>query len=156
MTWVEEGIFAAGGEFLPEHWADFAAQTGLTAILHLRPGSPARFDGPTPEAFLWLGLDSEDEAGPGERWLAGTFVAAQREAGRRVLLHGGLGLHRARWAFVAYRILCGATALGAIHQAEVVPWQSPYHTDLGAWDAFARQVRESRRSAGRRVRRRGG
>jgi hypothetical protein len=156
MTWVEEGIFAAGGNFLPEHWGEFAAQTGLTAILHLRPGSPARFEGPTPAAFLWLPLESEDEAGTAERWLAGSFVAAQRAEGRRVLLHSSVGLHRSRWTFVAYRILGGATARAAVRQAEVVPWQSPYHTDLAAWEEFARQVRERRRTTGRRIRRRGG
>ena len=41
MTWVQDGIFAGGGEALPGGWADFAAQTGITAILHLRPDAPA-------------------------------------------------------------------------------------------------------------------
>jgi len=156
MTWVEEGIFAAGGEFLPEHWAEFASQTGLTAVLHLRPSAPARFEGPVPGAFLWLPLETEEQAGLGDRWLAACFVAQARGEGRRVLLHSSLGLHRARWPFVAFRILGGATARGAVRQAEVPPWQSPYHTDLGVWEAFAREVRSRHREQGRTGRRRGG
>jgi hypothetical protein len=156
MTWVEEGIFAAGGEFLPEHWGEFAAQTGLTAVLHLRPSAPAHFEGPVPGAFLWLPLEAEEQAGVGDRWLAACFVAQARSEGRRVLLHSSLGLHRSRWPFVAYRILGGSTARRAVRQAEVLPWQSPYHTDLEAWETFAREVRSHRREAGRSGRRRGG
>ena len=144
MTWVQDGIFAGGGEGLPEGWADFAAQTGITAILHLRPQAPAVFQGPTPASFLWLDVAAEDQASLTERLLAGAFVEACLEHGQRVLLHASLGRHRTRWAFVAYRIWSGATVSAILRQASQPPWLSPYNTDRARWEALAHEVRASR------------
>src|SRR3972149_1245946 len=81
MTWVQDGIFAGGGEALPEGWADFAAQTGITAILHLRADAPAVFRGPSPASFLWLAIAAEDQAGLPDRLLAGALVAGRPGGG---------------------------------------------------------------------------
>jgi len=43
VTWLEEAIFAGGGEHMPAAWEDFAAQTGVSGVVHLRPASPAAF-----------------------------------------------------------------------------------------------------------------
>jgi hypothetical protein len=141
MTWVQDGIFAAGGESLPEDWAAFAAQTGVTAILHLRPGSPAVFRGPSPASFLWMGLAGEADAALPERLAAGAFIEACRARGERVLLHASPGRHRTRWAFVAYRIWNGAAPASALRQAAEPPWLAPYKTDREAWDRMAEVVR---------------
>jgi hypothetical protein len=151
MTWVQDGIFAGGGEALPEGWADFAAQTGVTAILHLRPNTPAVFRGPSPASFLWLNVAAEDEAGLPDRLLAGAFVEACLDGGQRVVLHASLGRHRTRWAFVAYRIWSGATPATALRQAAQSPWMAPYATDEASWERMAMAVRGLRQQARRAI-----
>jgi len=153
MTWVQEGIFAGGGEALPRAWADFAAQTGITAVLHLRPSTPMPFLGPSPASYLWLSLDDEELAGPEERWLAGTFIADCLRHGRRVLLHAARGRHRTRWAFVAYHICRGAAAHVALRRAAAPPWMAPYHTDRQAWELFAVEVQRRQADAPAEARR---
>ena len=151
MTWVQDGIFAGGGEALPQGWADFAAQTGITAILHLRPGSPAAFDGPTPESYLWMDVAAEDQASLVDRLLVGAFVADCLARGQRVLLHASLGRHRTRWTFVAYRICSGAAPRAAMRQASQPPWLGPYVTDESSWERLAEEVRRLRLDEGRAI-----
>ncbi|MBM3122535.1 MAG: dual specificity protein phosphatase family protein [Chloroflexi bacterium] len=145
MTWVEDRIYAAGGEHIPRTWAEFAHQTGIAAVLHLRPGAPTSFQGPPPEAYLWLGLEDETEAGPAERWLAAAFVRDSLGAGHKVLIHSSLGRHRTRWIFVAWAIVDGRSIQAALRQAAARPWLSPYPTQPEAWEAFAREVRRASR-----------
>jgi hypothetical protein len=144
LTWVDDGIFAGGGEHLPESWEDFARQTGIRAVLHLRPGKPAAFRGAPIERFLWMTVADEHEAGLPERLLAGAFIEGCLRDGSKVLLHSSLGRHRTRWAYVSYRILSGAEAQAAVRRAARPPWLSPYSTDMAAWEALA-AVRRSRR-----------
>ena len=151
MTWVQDGIFAGGGEALPGGWAEFAAQTGITAILHLRPDAPALFRGPSPASFLWLAIAGEDQAGLPDRLLAGAFVAACVERGQRVLLHASPGRHRTRWAFVAYRVWCGVAPGAALRQAAQAPWLAPYATDEAGWERMAQAVRNLRREPRRAI-----
>jgi len=145
MTWVRDGIFAAGGEALPEDWEAFAAQTGITAILHLRPGAPAVFRGPSPRSFLWLEVAAEDQATLSDRLLAGAFVEACLRDGQRVLLHASQGRHRTRWALVAYRIWSGAAPEAAQREAARAPWLAPYATDTVAWARMADAAHDLRR-----------
>jgi hypothetical protein len=144
VTWVEEGIFAGGGETLPAAWQDFAAQTGISGVVHLRPESPAAFLGPLPARFLWLSVRDESEASASERMLAGAFVLDCVAEGRRVLLHSSLGRHRTRWVYVAYRILAGSSIRSALRKASQRPWMDPYITDESAWKTFADHARASR------------
>jgi hypothetical protein len=146
MTWVQDGIFAGGGEGMPEGWADFARQTGISAILHLRPGAPAAFRGPSPAAFLWLAIEAEGQAVLADRLLAGAYIAGCLERGQRVLLHASLGRHRTRWAFVAYRIWSGGDTAAALRQAAQAPWLAPYATNEAAWERMAEAVRSLRRA----------
>jgi hypothetical protein len=148
VTWVHEEIFAGGGKHIPAAWEAFADQTGITAVMHLRPGTPDIFRGPLPAAFLWLDLADEDQAGVEERWLAGRFVADCLVEGRRVLLHSSLGRHRTRWAYVAYRIVSGRSARAALREAAERPWLGPYHTQSAAWERFAEAVRAQRVDGG--------
>ncbi len=147
MTWVEDRIYAAGGDHIPRTWGEFAEQTGITAVVHLRPGGPAAFQGIVPQAYLWLGIADEAEAASEDRWLAGRFIADCLHGGRKVLLHSSLGRHRTRWVYVAWAIVDGRSAQAALRQAGAKPWLSPYHTSTDAWDAFAREVRRGRRNA---------
>ncbi len=148
MTWVDDRVYAAGGSHVPATWETFARQTGITAVLHLRPGSPEAFVGPAPAAFLWLDVSDEAQAGLELRLQAGRFVQQRVAAGDRVLLHGSLGRHRVRWAFVAYRLCTGQSLKAALRAAEQRPWLAPYHTDLPAWEAFAAYLMEARVPAG--------
>lgn len=145
MTWVEDQIYAAGGDHLPKAWADFTAQTGISTVVHQRSAAPAAFIGPAPQAFLWLDLTEEGQADLELRWQAGTFVHQQVQAGRRVLLHASQGRHRTRWIYVAYRLCSGQDLAKALHQAEKRPWLAPYHTDRRAWEAFVEHVQQQRR-----------
>jgi len=144
LTWVHDQIFAAGGEHIPLTWQSFAGQTGVDAVLHMRPEGPAEFLGPAPEFFLWLDVENESQAGLQERRLAASFLAHMLSQGHRVLLHSSLGRHRTRWAFVAYCIFEGQSARAALRRAADRPWLSPYHTDEDAWQAFAEIMRSSR------------
>jgi hypothetical protein len=141
LTWVHDHIFAAGGDHIPRTWRSFAGQTGIGAVLHMRPEQPAAFLGPPPECFLWFNVEDESQVGMQERWMAGRFLEKMLAQGRRVLLHSSLGRHRTRWAFVAYGICSGRLVRAVLRQAAEPPWLSPYHTDETAWENFAAFVR---------------
>lgn len=136
MTWVHPQIFAAGGNHIPSAWADFADQTGVTAVLALAPGRPAAFEGPPPERFLWMGVDEEAQATPDDRLLAALFLDQCVREGRKVLLHAERTRHRTRWAYVAYRLFAGRSLRAALREAAERPWLAPYPTDEEAWQAF--------------------
>ena len=137
MTWVDDQIYAAGGEHIPSTWDAFARQTGVTAVLHLAPDQAIRFHGPPPQVFLWLNVADETEVDIDERRLAACFLSDCLAEGRRVLLHSSLGRHRTRWAYVAYCISTGRSVRGALRQAAERPWLSPYYTNTVAWEEFA-------------------
>ncbi|OGO66923.1 MAG: hypothetical protein A2Z37_05785 [Chloroflexi bacterium RBG_19FT_COMBO_62_14] len=140
MTWVQDGIFAAGGEHLPSKWAEFSDQTGIRAVLHLRPGRPATFQGPPPVRLLWLGIENEAQASSDDRLLAGRFVADCLREGLSVVLHSSLGRHRTRWAYVAYEICVGRQVRYALRRAADRPWLAPYHTDEAVWQRLAETI----------------
>ncbi len=143
MTWVHDRIFAAGGGHIPETWASFADQTGVTAVLHLSPVRPARFLGPAPEAFLWLDVADEFQVDLEERNLAARFVHDCLGAGRRLLIHSSLGRQRTRWVYVAYAISVGGSVRATLRQVEERPWLSPYLTDTVVWQVYEESVRSN-------------
>jgi hypothetical protein len=147
LTWVHDRIFAAGGEHIPSTWRDFARQTGVTAVLHMRSDSPAVFHGPPPEILLWLDVENEPQIGFTERLVAGRFLAEMVAENRRILLHSSLGRHRTRWAFVAFCIQTGQSARAALRRAADRPWLSPYHTDENAWHDFSEVLRAAEKSS---------
>lgn len=140
MAWVDDQIYAAGGEHIPSTWNAFARQTGVTAVLHLAPNRALRFHGSPPQVFLWLDVADETEVDIDERRLAACFLLDCLAEGRRVLLHSSLGRHRTRWAYVAYCISAGRSVGVALRQAAERPWLSPYHTDTAAWEEFAEAI----------------
>jgi hypothetical protein len=142
MTWVHERIFAAGGDHIPATWSDFSYQTGIRAVFHQSLGRPSVFEGPAPQAFLWLDLEDETQVGIEQRLLAGRFIRVCLEQGKLVLLHSPLGRHRTRWAYVAFLILSGVSVRAALHRGAEQPWLSPYLTDHDTWEAFAESLRK--------------
>lgn len=140
MSWVHDRIFAAGGFQIPQTWEAFQDQTGIDAVVHLSPGAPMHFAGPSPSAFLWLDISDEDAADLEARRLAGGFVRDCLQDGRTVLLHSRLSRHRTRWVFVSFLLCSGASLSRALRAAEERPWLSPYHTDEARWQALADAV----------------
>ncbi len=147
MTWVDDYIYAAGGGHIAANWGAFADQTGVTAVLHLRPGAPEPFVGPPPRRFLWLAVEDEAQLDMQCMYLAGVFLADCVAQGRRVLLHSSLGRHRARWAYVAYLMVGGKGWPAARRRAEAKPWLSPYRTDPARWQAFEKWLRGGQRAS---------
>jgi len=137
VSWVHDRIFAAGGFQIPRTWKAFQDQTGIDAVVHLSPGAPMPFVGPTPSAFLWLDTADEDAADLETRRLAGGFVLDCLQEGRTILLHSRLSRHRTRWVFVSFLLCSGASLPRALREAEERPWLSPYHTDEASWQALA-------------------
>jgi hypothetical protein len=43
MAWVEDRIYAAGGDHIPDTWGEFSGQAKITAVVHLHPGGRAFF-----------------------------------------------------------------------------------------------------------------
>jgi hypothetical protein len=140
MSWVHDRIFAAGGSQVPEDWRAFSDQTGIQAVVHLSPAGPMSFRGPAPQAFLWLGVDQEEQADPDTRRMAGEFVMACLEDGHSLLLHSAVGRHRTRWVFTAFLICSGVSLPQALGQAARPPWLAPYHTDQAAWELLVERL----------------
>lgn len=141
MTWIHDQIYAAGGEHIPSTWDAFRDQTGISAILHFKPDSPQRFAGPVPEQFLWMNVTDEMQVGIQQRLLAAAFLYTCVAQKMRILMHSSLGLHRTRWAYVAYLIHAGRSVNLALRMAAEPPWLAPYHTDRTAWEEFAAACR---------------
>ncbi len=116
-------------------------QTGISAILHFKPDSPQRFAGPVPEQFLWMDVTDEMQVGIQQRLLAAAFLYTCVAQKMRILMHSSLGLHRTRWAYVAYLIYTGRSVNLALRMAAEPPWLAPYHTDRTAWEEFAAACR---------------
>jgi hypothetical protein len=141
LTWVHDQIYVAGGDHIPSTWASFVDQTGISAVLHLRPEKPSAFRGPIPESFLWLDLADESQAGLGERWLAALFIGENLEKGLRILLHSSLRLHRVRWTYVSYLIWRGGSVRASLREVEKKPWLAPYRTEQEIWENFKQYVK---------------
>ena len=146
LTWIEQSIYAAGGQHIPAAWADFADSTGIGAILHLSSKGPEPFLGPPPRRFLWLMVEEEKLAGMDDRRSAAEFIKASLAAGEKVLLHSAKGRHRTRWAYVAYGLYVGRRLSRVLREAAEKPWLAPYHTDRDIWNAFQECVRAARSS----------
>jgi hypothetical protein len=136
MSWVQSRIYAAGGDHIPGTWAAFRDQTDIEAVLHLRPGRPTVFRGRPPRVFLWLDIETEDDADLEARWLAGSYLSYCLAQGYRAMIHSSLTLHRTRWALTAYLLYEGWTLSATMREVEKPPWLAPYHTQAGTWAAF--------------------
>lgn len=143
VAWVNESIFAAGGEHIPKTWGEFAEMTGISAIVHLAQGAPSLFDGPEPDRFLWLEATEEEQADFQMRFQAGTFVQECIHEGRKILLHCPISRHRTRWVYVAFGLVSGRRLAPVLREAAERPWLSPYHTDEAEWEEFVAWMNNS-------------
>ena len=143
VAWVNESIFAAGGEHIPNTWREFAELTGITAIVHLAQGKPSQFEGPEPARFLWLEAIEEAQADFQMRFEAGKFVRECILDGQKILLHCPISRHRTRWVYVAYGLVGGRKLAPVLREAAERPWLSPYHTDEAKWEEFVTWIKKS-------------
>lgn len=141
MSWVAEGVFAGGGDVIPDTWAEFQGRTGIAVVVSLRAARPDDFSPPPPLAHLWLPGEDAEQLSLDQWLLAAQVVDTAVRAGRRALLHCRLGLHRLRPLFAAYLIYTGQTARAALREVEKKPWLKPYAGDPVRLDEFARRVR---------------
>jgi len=144
VAWVNESIFAAGGEHIPKTWGEFAEMTGITAIIHLAQGTPSRFEGPEPPRFLWLQATEEEQANLQMRFQAGMFVQECIQEGRKTLLHCTISRHRTRWVYVAYGLVDGRKLSTVLREAAERPWLAPYRTDEAKWQEFVTWLQNSK------------
>lgn len=149
MAWVDERIFAGGGDHIPAAWTQFSSQMGIHTVVHLSHPTPLPFPGVPPTRFLWLDIEREEQADHDTRALCGQFVHTALTGGANVLLHSTHGRHRTRWIYVAYLIWAGRQVRAALRLAEEKPWQAPYHTDPAMWAEFKEYLAETQRPEAR-------
>jgi hypothetical protein len=130
MTWATDHIFVAGGEFVAEHWREFQAQAGVSAIITVSAEHPGAFTDPAPWALLWLPVEDEDTYTLEQLRLGAQFIEAALSAGRTVLLHGVKGVHRTRPLVAAHLVARGKSIARVIRELEQKPWLPPYRGDV--------------------------
>lgn len=133
-----DGVFAAGGEFVVEHWREFQAQTGISAVVTVAEAAPGFFTDPRPWAWLWLPVADEAAYTLDHLALGVDFISRALAARRAVLLHGPQGLHRTRPLVAAQRLAGGQSLARVLREVEQRPWQPPYRGDPALLTAFAR------------------
>jgi len=142
MPWVTSSIFVAGGDYVREYWADFQAQSGVSAIVTVSAAGPVAYLDPLPWAALWLPVD--DEAGYTLEQLAlGVSFIQEALAGQhKVLLHAPQGVHRTRPLVAGHLLAEGKSLARALRTVEEKPWLPPYKGDQAVLESLARQLAE--------------
>ena len=130
MTWATDHIFVAGGDFVTEHWREFQAQAGVSAIITVSVEKPGVFTDPLPWALLWLPVEDEDTYTLEQLQLGAEFIGAALSAGRTVLLHGAKGVHRTRPLVAAHLVAEGKSLARVVREMEQKPWLPPYKGDV--------------------------
>jgi hypothetical protein len=137
MTWATDAIFVAGGDLVMEGWRDFQAQTGVSAIVAIAAAAPGLFTDPLPWAWLWLPLADEGAYTLEHLGLGADFIDHALRAGRKVLLHGPQGRHRARPLLAAHLLASGKSLARVLREIEQRPWLAPYKGDPELLRQFA-------------------
>ncbi|MCS6909874.1 MAG: hypothetical protein NZM11_04800 [Anaerolineales bacterium] len=130
MTWLTEQIFVAGGDFVVAEWRKVHAQTGLSAVVTVDAEPPRLFTEPSPWAWLWLPVASEDAYTLEYLRLGVQFIETAQAANRSVLLHGPKSMHRTRPLFAAYLLARGTSLARVLREIELKPWLPPYRGDV--------------------------
>lgn len=126
MTWATDDLFVAGGDFVSEHWREFQAQAGVTAVIVVSAAKFAPLIDPAPAAMLWLPV-AEESAYTLEHFALGTqFVDWALAAKRKVLLHAPAGMHRTRPLVAAHLLRRGKSLARVLKEMEQPPWMPPY------------------------------
>lgn len=130
MTWLNEQIFVAGGDFVVADWRNFQAQTGLSAVVTVDSESPGLFTDPAPWAWLWLPVAEEGAYTLEYLSLGVHFMEAALAANHSILLHGAKSMHRARPLFAAFLLARGKSLARVLREIELKPWLPPYRGDV--------------------------
>lgn len=142
MTWVSDHVFVAGGDVIPDGWADFQRQTGISVVVSLRAGGPDTFSPPPPLAYLWLPGD-DAEGLTLDHWLIGAqFQDAAVQLNRRALVHCRLGLHRTRALYAAYLVFSGKSPKAALREVKQKPWLPHYAGDPTRLEEYHARVQD--------------
>ncbi len=115
MPWITDNVAIAGAGISPETWEE-VQQHGFTAILNLRSEHQDTFANPLPKAYLWLPTEDHTDPLPENLLLGVQFIDSNVKAGRRVLIHCKMGMHRSATMAVAYLIFTWLTKDEAIRK----------------------------------------
>lgn len=129
MTWATDEIFVAGGDFVAEHWREFQAQAGVTAVIALSAQAFAPLTDPAPWAMLWLPVGDERAYTLEYFALGVNFIERALAAKRKVLLHAPAGMHRTRPLVAAHLLARGKSLARVLKEMEQRPWLPPYKGD---------------------------
>jgi len=143
MTWATDSIFVAGGDFVDDHWPDFQAQSGVSAVVTIAPDRPRAYGEPQPVAALWLPVADEAAFTLEQLTLGADFIAAALAAGRKVLLHGPLGVHRTRPLVAAHLLQQGKSLARVLRELEEKPWLPPYQGDAAVLGELSNRFRHA-------------
>lgn len=137
MPWVNEFIFAAGGDMPVEQWREFKMQLGLSAVITIGDDAPGLFVDPRPWAWLWLPVADEASYALEHFELGVGFLRHAAQHQRKVLLHGGRGMHRARPLVAAFLLGQGQTLPEVLRTLEQRPWLPPYKGEVALLERWA-------------------
>ena len=136
MTWATDDIFVAGGDYVSEFWADFQAQSGVSAVVTVSAEPPPPYRDPLPWAGLWLPVADEADYTLAHLRLGVSFIDAALAAGRKVLLHGPRGVHRTRPLVAAHLLAGGRSLARVLREMEQKPWLPPYQGSVEVLEAW--------------------
>lgn len=115
MPWITDKVAIAGAGISAENWGE-VRQHGFTAIVNLRSEHQDTFVESLPVAYLWLPTEDHTDPIPENLFLGAQFIHRCVQAGRRVLIHCNMGIHRSATMAVAYLIFTGLSKDEAIHK----------------------------------------
>ena len=140
MTWATDHLFVAGGDFVTEHWREFQAQAGVSAIITVSAEKPGAFIDPLPWALLWLPVEDEATYTLEQLNLGVAFIEAALAAGRTVLLHAAKGVHRTRPLVAAHLVARGKSIARVVREMEQKPWLPPYKGDVSLLEQLVSSI----------------
>lgn len=137
MAWITDCLAIAGAGISPENWHELVKHE-FQAIVNLRSELQDNFSTPLPQAYLWLPTEDHTDPTPEQLLLGAQFIDTNLKAGRRVLIHCKMGIHRSATMAVAYLIYSGLSKDEAIRKlAEKGPRLYGTGENHKALDAFS-------------------
>lgn len=137
MTWATDSLFVAGGDFVTEHWQEFQAQAGVSAVVLLARTPPTFTLDPWPAALLWLPVEDESDYTLEHLKLGTQFIADLLASKRKVLLHSPAALHHTRPLVAAHLLAQGKSLARVLREVEQRPWLPPYKGAVNLLEQFA-------------------
>ena len=148
MPWVTDSIFVAGGDYVREFWSDFQSQSGVSAVITVSADGPLAYLNPLPWAVLWLPVEDEAAYRLDQLALGVRFIQDALAGGRKLLLHGPKGVHRARPLLAGHLLAEGKSLARAVRTVEEKPWLPPYKGDRAVLEQLAAALAAGGQPAG--------